>query len=210
VLARLRVILDQYHEFEDEDDEENLRREKGPHREVQYDPRFLDKRVTDTGALASIRISLIEQLGSISHAFAQHTGYPEESVLTHSEDNDLYTCDGDPWEEEKPEERVRYAEAQGCIASPIKAIGKCLKLWIASHSRMVHSVYVGGSSAWVKADSHSLSFDAILDDLLPPLAERDPSTWWIVSDPIGGDAWPYVLKVTILAEEQMTGSFPEL
>ena len=108
---------------------------------------------------------------------------------------------------ESDEDTFFYATTAGCITVPYKDISKHIMIWIASHDHVVHSIYPGGSSTWIQAESHYLSFKAIPD--LPPLQERDPSVWWIVSDTEEAP-WPRVVRIQIVSEEQMTRPFPDL
>jgi hypothetical protein len=72
-------------------------------------------------------------------------------------------------------------------------------------------VHIGGSSCWMKPNNHCIIFHPITEELLPPLAERDPSTWWIIREPAGVES-PHlrVYCIHIAPEDQVPQSFPGL
>ena len=115
--------------------------------------------------------------------------------------------------EEAParDERVLYAELSGSIDHPYQEVSRLIMLWIGSHDRSLLHIHVGGSSCWIQPNNHYLCFDGIREDLLPPVAERDPSTWWIVREPEYGEPpHPRVYRLRIVSEEQVPDGFPDL
>jgi hypothetical protein len=107
-------------------------------------------------------------------------------------------------EDEIVSESVRYAEIEGSIDHPSKDIGRQIILWIASDDTTRLHMYVGGSSCWIEPDSHSISFHAIDETLLPVQAERDASIWWIIAD---GRS---VHRIHIVPEAGTVEDFPDL
>ena len=106
------------------------------------------------------------------------------------------------------EDSLCYAEAQGCLISSIEDITNSVKIWIEDLGYPVHFVHPGGSSTWIRLEN-PLSFELIPDQLLPPMSKCSPSSWWIVSN-TGDEIWPRVVKVYIIAEDQVTEAFPNL
>jgi hypothetical protein len=109
------------------------------------------------------------------------------------------------------DERLLYAELSGSIDHPYQEVSRLIMLWIGSHDRALLHIHVGGSSCWIQPNNHYLCFDGIREDLLPLVAERDPSTWWIVHEPEYGEPpHPRVYRVQIVSEEQVPDGFPDL
>ena len=106
---------------------------------------------------------------------------------------------------------ILYADLFGCIDAEYRDVSRHILLWIGNHATTLYNIYAGGSSCWIKPDNHYLSFSAINEALLPILAERDPSTWWIVresdSDPLGNLR---VYRIHIVSEDQVSNEFPDL
>jgi hypothetical protein len=112
-------------------------------------------------------------------------------------------------EEDLPDEdSLSYAETQGCLTSSIEDIAQSVMIKIEDLGYVIHFVYPGGSSAWVRLDN-LLSFEAIPEHLLPPMSERNSSIWWIVSN-TEDEIWPRVIKVKIVSQDQITEAFPEI
>jgi hypothetical protein len=113
--------------------------------------------------------------------------------------------------EETRDEQILYAQLTGCIDRSFQDVSRHILLWIGSHDNTLNHIYVGGSSCWIQPNNHYLSFRAIGEELLPPMAERDPFTWWIVREPEYGEA-PYlrVYRIHIAPEDQVPDGFPDL
>jgi hypothetical protein len=106
---------------------------------------------------------------------------------------------------------VLYAELSGCIDPHFSDMSRHILLWIASHDETLNFIYIGGSVCWIEPDSHYLHFHAIREELLPPHAERDPLTWWIVHKPEYGEPpHPCVYHIHIVPEDQVPDGFPDL
>ncbi len=114
-----------------------------------------------------------------------------------------HALEEDTLEEDSLEEEVSEEDSlcYGEVIAPLEEIVPSIMLWFPDRGRTVHSMYIGGASAWVRPhDTHFLACEAISDDLLPRAGERDPSIWWVVSDTEYA-RWPLVLRVSIIKDE---------
>jgi hypothetical protein len=69
------------------------------HIQVEYDLNYTGGDYSKTGNLAYVPCSLIDEAGSVEAAFQRHTGHNPIHIVHHSPD-ELYTADGEPFEDE--------------------------------------------------------------------------------------------------------------